>query len=52
MGFFSKIRQALLKTRNGLTQKLTELFSKNKLGDELKTSKFIFHLSISPFSIF
>ena len=34
MGFFSKIRQALLKTRNGLTQKLTELFSKNKLGDE------------------
>lgn len=34
MGLFSKLKNALSKTRNGLSKKLTELFAKNKLGDE------------------
>ncbi len=34
MGLFSKLKNALSKTRNGLSKKLSELFSKNKLGDE------------------
>ena len=34
MGLFSKIKNALSKTRDGLSKKLTELFSSNKLGDE------------------
>ena len=34
MGFFSKIKEVLKKTRDGLSKKLTELFAKNKLGDE------------------
>ena len=34
MGFFSKIKEVLKKTRDGLSKKLTELFAKNKLGEE------------------
>ncbi len=34
MGLFSKLKNALSKTRDGLSKKLTELFSSNKLGDE------------------
>ncbi|MBO5285705.1 MAG: signal recognition particle-docking protein FtsY [Clostridia bacterium] len=34
MGFFSKIKEVLTKTKNGLAKKLNDLFSKNKLGDE------------------
>ena len=34
MGFFSKIKEALKKTKNSLAARLTDLFSKNKLGDE------------------
>ena len=34
MGLFSKLKEALKKTKNSLAAKLTDLFSKNKLGDE------------------
>lgn len=34
MGFFSKLKNVLSKTRNGIVKKLTELFAKNKLGEE------------------
>ncbi|MDE5943605.1 MAG: signal recognition particle-docking protein FtsY [Clostridia bacterium] len=34
MGFFSKLKNALKKTREGLASKLSNLFSKNKLGDD------------------
>jgi len=34
MGIFSKIKNALKKTREGLAGALSNLFSKNKLGDE------------------
>ena len=34
MGIFSKIKNALKKTRDGLANALSGLFSKNKLGDE------------------
>lgn len=34
MGFFSKIKQALTKTKNNISAKLRLLFSKDKLGDE------------------
>ena len=34
MGIFSKIKQALKKTREGLTKALSSLFSKNKVGQE------------------
>ncbi|MBE7087810.1 MAG: signal recognition particle-docking protein FtsY, partial [Clostridiales bacterium] len=34
MGFFSKLKAVLQKTRDGLGKKLNELFAKNKLGDE------------------
>ena len=34
MGFFSKLKEVLTKTRDGISKKLTELFAKNKLGDE------------------
>ena len=34
MGLFSKIKEVLSKTRNGISKKLTELFAKNKLGEE------------------
>ncbi len=34
MGFFSKLKEVLKKTRDGLSKKLTELFAKNKLGEE------------------
>ncbi|MBQ9104097.1 MAG: signal recognition particle-docking protein FtsY [Clostridia bacterium] len=34
MGLFSKIKSVLSKTRNGIAKKLTELFAKNKLGEE------------------
>ena len=34
MGFFSKLKSVLKKTRDGLAKKLTELFARNKLGDE------------------
>ncbi|MBE7088142.1 MAG: signal recognition particle-docking protein FtsY [Clostridiales bacterium] len=34
MGFFSKIANALKKTREGLGKALSNLFSKNKIGDE------------------
>ncbi len=33
MGLFSKIKEVLKKTRDGLAKKLTELFAKNKLGE-------------------
>ena len=34
MGLFSKLKNALKKTRDGLASALSNLFSKNKLGDE------------------
>ena len=34
MGLFSKLKQVLTKTRDGMSKKLTELFAKNKLGEE------------------
>jgi len=34
MGIFSKLKAVLTKTRDGLSKKLTELFAKNKLGEE------------------
>ncbi len=34
MGLFSKLKQVLTKTRDGISKKLTELFAKNKLGEE------------------
>ena len=34
MGLFSKLKAVLTKTRDGLSKKLTELFAKNKLGEE------------------
>lgn len=34
MGLFSKIKNALKKTRDGISSALSSLFSKNKLGDE------------------
>ena len=34
MGIFSKIKNALKKTRDGLAGALSNLFSKNKLGSE------------------
>ena len=35
MGLFSKLKNALKKTREGLSSALSGLFSKNKIGDEL-----------------
>ncbi len=34
MGLFSKLKQVLSKTKNGIASKLSDLFIKNKLGDE------------------
>ena len=34
MGLFSKLKSVLSKTRDGISKKLTELFSSNKLGEE------------------
>ncbi len=34
MGLFSKLKAVLTKTRDGISKKLTELFAKNKLGEE------------------
>ena len=34
MGLFSKLKAVLSKTRDGLSKKLTELFAKNKLGED------------------
>ena len=34
MGLFSKLKAVLSKTRDGFSKKLTELFAKNKLGEE------------------
>lgn len=34
MGFFSKLKAVLTKTRDGLSKKLNDLFAKNKLGEE------------------
>lgn len=34
MGFFGKIKDALKKTKDGVSTKMRQLFSKNKLGDE------------------
>ncbi len=34
MGLFSKLKSVLAKTRDGMGKKLTELFAKNKLGEE------------------
>ncbi len=34
MGFFSKLKEILGKTREGISKKLTALFSSDKLGDE------------------
>ncbi len=34
MGIFSKLKEALKKTRDGLSSALSGLFSKNKIGDE------------------
>ncbi|MBQ7340301.1 MAG: signal recognition particle-docking protein FtsY [Clostridia bacterium] len=34
MGLFSKLKSVLSKTKNGLMQKLNDLFAKNKLGEE------------------
>lgn len=34
MGFFSKLKAVLKKTKDGLAKKLNELFSRNKLGEE------------------
>lgn len=37
MGLFSKLKAVLSKTRDGISKKLTELFAKNKLGEEFYT---------------
>ena len=37
MGLFSKFKSVLSKTRDGMSKKLTELFAKNKLGEEFYT---------------
>ena len=37
MGLFSKLKSVLSKTREGISKKLTELFAKNKLGEEFYT---------------
>ena len=37
MGLFSKLKSVLSKTRDGIAKKLTELFAKNKLGEEFYT---------------
>ena len=37
MGLFSKLKAVLSKTREGISKKLTELFAKNKLGEEFYT---------------
>ena len=37
MGLFSKLKSVLTKTRDGIAKKLTELFAKNKLGEEFYT---------------
>jgi len=34
MGFFSKLKNALKKTKEGLSSALSKLFSKNRIGDE------------------
>lgn len=34
MGLFTKLKEILSKTRDGISKKLTELFAKNKLGEE------------------
>lgn len=34
MGFFGKIKAALVKTKDGISNKLAAIFSKNKIGDE------------------
>lgn len=34
MGLFSKLKSVLSKTRDGISQKLNDLFAKNKLGEE------------------
>ncbi len=34
MGLFSKLKAVLTKTRDGIAKKLTELFAKNKLGED------------------
>ncbi len=34
MGIFSKIKSVLTKTRDGISKKLTELFAKDKIGEE------------------
>ena len=34
MGLFSKLKAVLKKTRDGIANKLNDLFAKNKLGDE------------------
>ncbi len=34
MGLFSKLKQVLSKTKNGIASKLSDLFIKNKLGEE------------------
>lgn len=34
MGFFSKLKDVLVKTRDGISKKLTALFTGNKIGDE------------------
>ena len=34
MGIFSKLKNALKKTKAGLSSALSSLFSKNKIGDE------------------
>lgn len=34
MGFFSKLKSVLSKTRDGIAKKLNDLFAKNKLGEE------------------
>ena len=34
MGLFQKLKDVLTKTKDGLRQKLNDLFAKNKLGEE------------------
>ena len=34
MGFFSKIFDALKKTKDGLAQKLRQLFARDKIGED------------------
>ena len=34
MGLFKKIKAVLGKTRDGISKKLTELFAKDKIGEE------------------